>query len=161
MQDGAYFTMDFWQILSGSSFYSLTLVCSLVYKLLKINQEKESINVELKQKLEGDAIKDSVIIKEGHKTHKVLIKDIYFIKGLKEYVVWRVNKKSIIALQTMNSIELDYKDKGFLRVHKSYIVNMAHVSSYKSNSLKIGDDIIPIGRTFKKSVSEFLLNHPS
>jgi len=156
--DGAYFTTDFWRILSGSSFYSLALVCSLVYKLLKINKAKESLNVELKQQLKEDNNVGSVTINEGRKIHKVLIKDIYFIKGLKEYVVWHVKDKNIIVLQTMNSIEADYKDKGFLRVHKSYIINMSHVSSFKSNSLTIGNDIIPIGRTFKKRVSEFLLN---
>ena len=146
---------DFWIILTGSSFYSLALVSSTVYRLLQSNQEKEAANKILIERLNGNNVA-SVIIKEGHKTHKILIEDIYFVKGLKEYVVWHLKDKNIITLQTMSGIELDYKDKGFLRVHKSYIVNMVHVNSFNSNSLEIGDHSIPIGRTFKKRVTEFI-----
>ncbi|NER17798.1 LytR/AlgR family response regulator transcription factor [Spongiivirga citrea] len=152
---------DFWAILSGSSFYSLALVCSLVYKLLKTNQDKEATNQELQKRLENDEHNNPITIKEGHKTHQLLAKDIHFIKGLKEYVVWHTKNGNIVALQTLNTIEAEYKEMGFLRVHKSYIVNMNHVSSFKSNNLNVQGELIPIGRVFKKNVIEFLSDSKS
>lgn len=158
VQKEVVFAFDFWSILSGSSFYSLALVCSLVYMLLQTNQEKEDVNVALKKQLVNGIKKNAVIIKEGHKTHKVLVEDIYFVKGLKEYVIWHTENKNIIALQTMSGIASDYKSVCFLRVHKSYIVNMKHVNSFESNSLKVNNEIIPIGRAYKKNVTNFLKN---
>lgn len=149
------FQYDFWRILSGSSFYSLTLVCSLVYKLLQKNQDKETKNLALEKKLISASATSKINIKDGHRVHQLLAKDVYFIKGLKEYVVWHTTSKNIVALQTLSSIENDYQKMGFLRVHKSYIVNMKYVSSFEKNNLYVQGEIIPVGRAFKKNVFDF------
>ena len=78
------FPVDFWRILSGSSFYSLALVCSTVYKLIGINKKIEKENHKIKK----ENASETICIKEANKSHFVLLQDIYFIKGLREYVVW-------------------------------------------------------------------------
>ena len=71
--------------------------------------------------------------------------------------MWHTKNKKIIALQTMNSIELSYRDVGLVRVHKSYIVNIQHIKSYGNNVLTVCGESIPIGRTYKKNVMDLLL----
>lgn len=56
----------------------------------------------------------------------------------------------------MSGIETDNKERSFLRVHKSYIVNMKQLHKYDSNSLKVQDKIIPVGRVYKIKVETFL-----
>ena len=144
---GIKFSKDFWIILSGSSFYSLALVCSTIYNLLKINNEKEIKNIELlNNKFKND---NSISIKEGNKTHLVSLKDIFYIKGLKEYVVWHTKSKKIITLESLNGIEKNFRKFGFVRVHKSYVVNFKNVESLKSSSIKINNEIVPIGRKYQ------------
>ncbi|MEQ6123620.1 LytTR family DNA-binding domain-containing protein [Pseudotenacibaculum sp. MALMAid0570] len=142
---GPYFSTDFWRILSGSSFYSLALVCSTIYILFKRNQTLE--------KDFAKGITDEIIeIKEGKKTHFVKLSDIYFIKGLREYVLWNTKNKNIISLQSLKEIESSLKEKGFIRIHKSYIVNTEHIDSIQSNSVTISKEELPIGRAYKNNL---------
>lgn len=142
---GPYFSTDFWRVLSGSSFYSLALVCSTIYILLKRNQ-----------KLENDRTKDThnetIEIKEGKKTHIINLEDVYFVKGLREYVVWNIKEKNIISLQSLREIEVTLKEKGFVRIHKSYIVNRKYINIIQTNSVTINQEEIPIGRKYKDNL---------
>lgn len=148
------FATDFWEILSGSSFYSLGLVCSLVYQLIKLNNEKDSAHLELKQNIIKNSKDKIITIKEGYQTHKIAIDDVYYIKGLKEYVVWHTKSRNVIALQTMRSIEENYKELGFLRVHKSYILNREHIDTIQTNSIFVNGEQIPIGRAYKSNLMD-------
>lgn len=150
------FTTDFWSILSGSSFFSLALLCSTIYYLVKKNNEKEKLNDNLMNQLKSTGLSKIITIKEGNKIHKVVIDDILFVKGLKEYVVWHTNQKKIIALQSLSDIELAYENLGLVRIHKSYIVNLRRIDIYQSNTLRIKDYTLPIGRTHKKKVKNLV-----
>lgn len=109
---GIRFSTDFWIILSGSSFYSLALVCSTLYKLMETNQEKDKVNqqllyvnqstetkyLDLKERLNNS--NKILTIREGNKKHLVPVTDIYYIKGLKEYVVWHTKYEKIVTLDS-------------------------------------------------------------
>ena len=99
-----------------------------------------------------DKSSDHLIIKAEHKLHKVEVSDIKFIEGLREYVTYHLVNQKIIALQALKNIDSDLKDKGFFRVHKSYIVNKKWVEVLEGNQLKIGDHKIPIGAAYKEEV---------
>lgn len=145
--DGIVFVTDFWRILSGSSFYSLALVCSTLYQLLMINRKLE--------KSQGNQKDDSehiIQIKEGNTTHFVPIDDVLYIKGLREYVQWKTKEKKIIALQSLKSIEDELGHRGFVRVHKSYIVNSAKITSVSSKEIQILNEYIPTGKTYRNNL---------
>lgn len=149
---GVHFSTDFWRILSGSSFYSLALVCSTLYKLLSINKTIEKENLAIKQ----ENLEETICIREGNKSHFVLLNDIYYIKGLREYVVWNTKNKKIISLESLKGIEENLQPKGFLRVHKSYILHAKKIDSITSTSVKIGSEIIPIGRKYKENLTIYI-----
>ncbi len=137
------FSLDFWTVLSGSSLYSLSFLASTIFLLLK---NKDATN----EGIQDLNTKNSIVIKDGSKSHIISFDDILYIKGLKEYVVWQSYDKSIVALDTLKNLEEEYKTRGFMRIHKSYIVNTYKIDSFKSNSVIIGDYELPIGRTYKK-----------
>lgn len=139
------FQTDFWRILSGSSFYSLALVCSTIYKLLSINRRIESEMLEMQK----EYTEETICVKEGSKSHFIHIDSIQFIKGLREYVVWNTEDKKIISLDSLKRIEAELEPKGFKRVHKSYIINTKKINSLTRSSIEIGKETIPIGRKYK------------
>lgn len=143
--EGPYFSTDFWRILSGSSFYSLALVCSTIYILLKRNQRLEKINTK-------DPSQETIEIREGKRTHIVPLKNVYFVKGLREYVVWHTKDKNIISLQSLKEIEASLYEKGFSRIHKSYVINRTHITVVQSNSVTINEVEIPVGRKYKDNL---------
>ena len=89
-------------------------------------------------------------IRADHKVYKLDLNDILYIEGLKEYVsYYTVDKKRIIALQSLKSLEASLPKDRFIRVHRSYIVPIGNIKSAEGNQLRIGEKLIPIGRSYR------------
>jgi len=85
-----------------------------------------------------------------NKFHRLKISDIKFIEGLKNYVKFNCTDQSITALYSMSGLETELPSASFIRIHKSYIINMEHIHLVEGNCVHIDDQIIPIGASFKK-----------
>jgi two-component system, LytTR family, response regulator LytT len=98
---------------------------------------------------------DHVFFKAEGKWIKVQLKDILLIEGLKDYVRVYTSEKKLVVHSTMKSMEEQLVNHSgqFLRVHKSYIVNVDSVSEIHFLSLKLADQIIPIGNTYRETVT--------
>jgi DNA-binding LytR/AlgR family response regulator len=86
------------------------------------------------------------------------LNDITFIEGLKDYIIIHTSGQKIITLMTLKDIQSQLPDTVFVRVSKSYIVNIKHISSLENNDIFIDKHEIPIGNIyraqfFKKVVS--------
>jgi two-component system LytT family response regulator len=97
---------------------------------------------------------DHLFFKSDGRWIKVHLNDILLVEGLKDYVRIHTNEKKLIIHSTMKSMEeqLITHSGQFLRVHKSYIINTGCVSEIHPLSLKIADQLIPIGNTYKELV---------
>jgi two-component system response regulator LytT len=84
-----------------------------------------------------------------HKFHHVVIDDILFIEGMRNYVsvVLKDNKKNI-TLQKMKFLEKDLASSGFIRIHKYYLVNLKQISLIEGNSITVGPKSLPIGGSY-------------
>lgn len=99
---------------------------------------------------------DYVFVKEGTSFIKVNIDDILFIEGLKNYVAIHTLTKKIISLQRLKTLEEQLPAQKFIRVHNSYIVSKAAVTSVKDNEIQIGTARIPLGDTYFKPFMDFI-----
>lgn len=98
-----------------------------------------------------------IFVKADGKLIKITIPDIAYVEGLKDYVVIHTKEKTIVTHNTMKNIEnLLEKDENFLRIHRSYIINMRHVKEIEGNSFRIKDQLLTIGTTFKEEVQNKL-----
>lgn len=95
---------------------------------------------------------ESMVIKADHKLHKIILSDIRYIEGLREYVTYHLAHTKVISLESLKSIEHKLKDHGFVRAHKSFIVNKKWVQVLDGNQLKIGEHNIPVGASYKEEV---------
>jgi DNA-binding LytR/AlgR family response regulator len=103
----------------------------------------------------GGRAQNFIFVKDGNKLVRVELKEILFIKGSREYVTIHTKDKKIMSLQSMRNLEEELP-KEFIRIHNSYIINIPSVSSITKQEVEIGDEIIPIGITYKKNFSEQL-----
>lgn len=106
-----------------------------------------------KEKLDGI---DFIFVKEGTRFVKVMLSEILFIEGLKNYVTIHTGTQKIISLQRLKSMEDQLPADKFIRVHNSYIISKSQISSVKENELVIGTIKIPIGETYLKSFMDFI-----
>lgn len=89
-----------------------------------------------------------------YKTYKVMLDDIEYIEGLKEYVSYFTKEKRIIALESLKRLEQILPPDRFLRIHRSYIVPMRKIKAVEGNQVDIGGKKLPIGRSYKDEVMQ-------
>lgn len=80
---------------------------------------------------------------------KVIIKDIAFVEGMKDYVKIFTTQlaKPIITKSTLKSIEEKLPSTGFMRVHKSFIVNLDKIETIRNHQITIGAKEIPVSES--------------
>jgi DNA-binding LytR/AlgR family response regulator len=82
---------------------------------------------------------------------KIMLDDVVWIEGLKDYIKIHLQslEKPVITLMSMKAIGEHLPDKGFIRIHKSYIVSVRHITAIRKNSVFIGTLEIPVGGNYK------------
>ncbi len=82
---------------------------------------------------------------------------ITHVEAIDNYAyVYTANEKFMIS-HTLKSIEEKLIDKGFLRVHKSYLINFEHISSIAEGFIYLGSTQIPIGKSYKQDFFDFII----
>jgi DNA-binding LytR/AlgR family response regulator len=86
---------------------------------------------------------------------KVNFNDIRYIEGLKDYIRIHLksSSKAIITRMPMKTIEEQLPASGFLRIHKSYIVSVDHITAIRKNSVFIDAMELPVGENFRDAIS--------
>ncbi|MBS1597859.1 MAG: response regulator transcription factor [Bacteroidetes bacterium] len=83
---------------------------------------------------------------------KVVMDDIIMIEGLKDYVkIHLANAKPLIIRISMKSIEEKLSSKKFIRIHKSYIISIARVTSVRKGSIFLGNIEVPLSDNYKET----------
>jgi len=96
-----------------------------------------------------------IFFKADKKIFKYYLNDILFIEGSGNYIkVHTQNDKPLMVLDKLTDIFEKLPRKQFLRVHKSFIINISHIIKIEGNMLLIRDKQIPISNTFKKDLEE-------
>ena len=93
-----------------------------------------------------------IYVKSEKKMVRILLKDILYVEGLKDYVKIHTADKAIITYQTLTALEEKFPANRFLRVHRSYIISMDHITAYSQAQIEIGKNSIPIGSSYGKEV---------
>lgn len=96
-----------------------------------------------------DITDDYFFIKADRKITKVYFNDILFIEGLKDYVVMHTEKQKVITAMNIKTIHDQLPKNMFVRVSKSYIVNVKQIESIDNNTVYIGKNEIPIGNIYR------------
>jgi len=92
-----------------------------------------------------------IFVKANYKTLRINLRDILFIEGLKDYVILHTISRKIISLLPMGKIMEKLPEQDFARVHRSYIVSLHHIDSIEKSRIKLREQEIPIGESFRES----------
>lgn len=116
---------------------------------------------KVREKISLTSLTDSqsgiISIKSGTKVYRLVTKDILFLKKEDNYFEVNTATQKILIRENMKSIFSLLPAQHFVRVHKSYIVNMSLVTIAEKHQLTIGSHKIPIGLSYK-AIVESLLN---
>lgn len=100
--------------------------------------------------------RDFFSIKSDSKVIKIYFDDILFIEGLKEYVRIVCHDARFVTLESLKNLEELLPRDNFIRVHKSYIIAKNKAQSLEGNLLEIGKHKIPISRSKRDEIVEWI-----
>jgi DNA-binding LytR/AlgR family response regulator len=93
--------------------------------------------------------REHILLKSGTDYFKIKTADIYYIRGTGNYVTFVTEKKEILSLMTMKHALEILPSSRFFRIHKSFIINFQHVDRIETEQVKIQDEYLPIGDSYK------------
>lgn len=133
------------------------------YLLKPITQErfnfaikKALANVHVHSISNGE--EEHIYVNSSLKKVKIVIHEIKWVEGLGDYIKIVTQDSNVLVLSTMKAFITKLPKNKFLRVHKSYIVNLAKVEKFSSAVIEVEGEQIPLSRYKKTQLEEALLN---
>lgn len=126
--------------------------------------KRAATNVKKRYELENNAAAqqpadddDSIFLKTEHRVIRANIADIRYVEGMSEYLkIYIEGQRPIIMLLSMKKLE-ERLPSYFMRIHRSYIVNMKKVSEVSKSRVAIdADTVLPVGDIYKDALMQYL-----
>lgn len=122
--------------------------------LMAAKRVQNLLNLQAEPRLSNDRLSFSeteyIFVKSEYENVKIDLKDIKYIEGLKDYIKIYTNlERPILTLSSLKKFEEKLGKVNFVRVHKSFIVSIKHITSVQRNRIVIEGKRIPIGLSYK------------
>jgi len=120
------------------------------------NKAKQLFELRTQQKSVGLTVMPGYFfVNVDYSLVKITISDIIYIEGLKDYVKIHLksSQRPVVTRITMKTIEEQLPSSGFIRIHKSYIVSVAFITSIRKSSVFIDMLELPVSDSYSDAVS--------
>lgn len=124
------------------------------FNLVKRAEESAS-----NQPIQQQPVRDNYLfLKVEYQMVRVVLDDILYIEALKDYVKVHLEStpKPILSLTSLKALEEKLSDRGFMRVHRSFIINLEKISAVTKTSINIGGENIPVSDQYKDEFNQYL-----
>lgn len=125
--------------------------------LLSVNKAAARINGDKAAAQTGQPVAPSYIfVKTEYRVQKVELAAIQYIEGLGDYVTLYTTSGKILSLDRMKNMEEILPSGSFIRIHKSFIINIGQIDFIEKNRIIINKEYLPIGESYKERVRQQL-----
>jgi DNA-binding LytR/AlgR family response regulator len=124
--------------------------------------QKAKKQIELEQEHEAlptlETNNQFLFLKSEYKIRRINFNDILYIEGLKDYVkvFLKPEEKPVISLNTIKSLEEKLPSEHFMRVHRSFIVNLDRIEVIERSRIVFRKTYIPVSDQYKEKFQEYL-----
>ena len=125
-------------------------------KPIQIDRLKKAINKVINQYSKNNN-GNHIYVKSKLKKRKIYLTNIKWIEALGDYIKLITTSDNIIILSSLKSFEKELPREKFMRIHKSFIVNLDKIETYNNKCVFIDSEEIPLSRN-KKTELETVLN---
>jgi two-component system response regulator LytT len=126
--------------------------------LAAVQKAQRLIKLERKVPEKVEADEEFLFLKSDYKIKRINFNDILYIEGLKDYVkiYTRNYPRPVLSLSTMKLLESKLPESKFMRVHRSFIVNLAKIETIERSRIVFGKTYIPVSDQYKEKFQKFL-----
>lgn len=103
-----------------------------------------------------EPVRESVFVKSDHCYEKLHVADIRYIKAEGSYVKIFSTNRNYLQTVNLNSFSRQLNHPDLVRIHRSYVINLQHLTVYEEGRVFIGDSEIPIGKTYRGELVKYL-----
>lgn len=105
-----------------------------------------------------EANNEYLFLKSEYKIRRINFNDILYIEGLKDYIkVYTTQEdKPILSLSSLKTVELKLPESKFMRIHRSFIVNLEKISVIERSRIIFGKTYIPVSDQYKAKFQEYI-----
>ena len=98
-----------------------------------------------------------IYVRTDRKAVKVLLRDIQYVESLKDYVrIVTTSSAPLLVKQSISSLTDLLPGAQFVRIHRSYLVAVGHVTSYTAQQIGVAGQELPVGGLYQKDVQRAL-----
>ncbi|RZK61376.1 MAG: LytTR family transcriptional regulator, partial [Hymenobacter sp.] len=100
---------------------------------------------------------DHIYLKVEYQLVRVMLADILYIEGLKDYVKVHLasQPRPLLSLTSLRSMEEKLPASRFMRIPRSYIVSLDHVAAVGRGTLQVGKETLPVSDGYREAVDAF------
>ncbi|MBJ6367033.1 LytR/AlgR family response regulator transcription factor [Snuella sedimenti] len=122
-------------------------------RLLKaVNTYFETVQFFEKKTLIGAEVNDFIFVRSDRKMIKIDFDAIRYIESFSDYLKIHLDTKTVVTRETISAIEAKLPKRKFMRIHRSYIIVVAHINSFINEHITILETPLPISRSYKNEV---------
>jgi len=148
------------QVIFTTAFHEYALLgyeLNAVDYLLKPIEFKRFFRAVSKVKVNNSLFKKATItIQSDSKRLVINVSEILFIESQLEYILIKTKTSDYRTKYSLSRIEAELDPMIFLRIHRSFIVSILHITAFSTTSVTLTDRIIPIGGNYKDAVAKVL-----
>ncbi|MGB3800849.1 MAG: LytTR family DNA-binding domain-containing protein [Lewinella sp.] len=89
---------------------------------------------------------------------KVVTGDIRYVESMGDYVKIHLTgqDRPVVTLERLKNLSKQLRDRGFQRIHRSYLVNLASIDAKQKSKVRVGEDWLPVGETYAQQLADRL-----
>ncbi|MDO4320205.1 MAG: LytTR family DNA-binding domain-containing protein [Bacteroidales bacterium] len=101
---------------------------------------------------------DHIMVRSDYRLVRVPVDEIMYVEGLKDYVKIYLTRRErpLLTQMSLKAVESALPESDFMRVHRSFIVGMRHLTAIDRGRVVVGGETIPVGDTYRSKVLERL-----
>ena len=126
--------------------------------LIAAGKARKQIELEANALPSIEANSQFLFLKSEYKIRRINLNEILYIEGLKDYIKVYISgeERPILTLNSIKSIELKLPENKFMRVHRSFIVNLERINTIDRSRIVFGKIYIPVSEQYKGKFQEFV-----
>jgi len=115
----------------------------------------KAVNRALKRLSENGgqpAEESKILVKADKKLYALSFSEIQIIEGQGDYIRIRTKKENLVVHDTIKNFVGNLPESEFMRIHKSYVINLRHIDYLEGNQVRIGAQTVPVSPSNKEEL---------
>jgi DNA-binding LytR/AlgR family response regulator len=107
---------------------------------------------QLQEMSDSATSQGKILVKADKKLYALQYSELLFIEGLGDYIQIHTDKKTLVVHDTIKNFLASLPEHEFMRIHKSYVINLKRIEYMEGNQVRIGEHSLPVSPLLREEL---------